>query len=130
MGIFSSIKNAIFGKDEDDKPAPAPAPATAAPGQGGTGWGSTKQKEGISEVDVEARLDAMEGSERLNWRTSIVDLMKLIGVDSSYDNRKELAQELGRADYSGSAEDNIWLHKQTMRELAKNGGKVPAQFLD
>lgn len=130
MGIFSSIKNAIFGKDEDDKPAPAPAPTTAAPGQGGTGWGSTKQKGGISEVDVEARLDAMEGSERLNWRTSIVDLMKLIGVDSSYDNRKELAQELGRADYSGSAEDNIWLHKQTMRELAKNGGKVPAQFLD
>ena len=56
--------------------------------------------------------------------------MKLIGVDSSYGNRKELAQELGRTDYSGSAEDNIWLHKVTMQHLALNGGKVPDQFLD
>ncbi|MEL7446146.1 MAG: DUF3597 domain-containing protein [Pseudomonadota bacterium] len=121
MGIFSSIKNAIFGSDEEDKkpeakaaPAPAAAPKPAA----------------ISEVDVEARLDAMTGADKLNWRTSIVDLMKLIGVDPSYGNRKELAGELGRTDYEGSAEDNIWLHKQTMKELAKNGGKVPADFLD
>ena len=127
MGIFSSIKRAIFGEKKEE---PAAAPA-AQPGQeGGAGWGSARHAEGMSEVDVEARLDGMEGSERLNWRTSIVDLMKLIGVDSSYENRKELAQELGRADYSGTAEDNIWLHKQTMQELAKNGGKVPAEFLD
>ncbi len=127
MGIFSSIKNAIFGSDEDDKktkaaPAPAPAP-TAAPA-------AAPKPVSISEVDVAARLDAKPGADKLNWRTSIVDLMKLLGLDASYANRKELATELGRADYSGSADDNIWLHKQTMKELAKNGGKVPAEFLD
>ncbi len=119
MGIFSSIKNAIFGSDEEEKKPAAPAAPAAAP-----------EPVAISEVDVEARLDAMDGADALNWRTSIVDLMKLIGVDSSYANRKELAVELGNADYSGSAEDNILLHKQTMQELAKNGGKVPAEFLD
>lgn len=125
MGIFSSIKNAIFGKKEEDAAAPkAATTATAAPRQ------ATPQPQPVAEVDVEARLDAMPGADKLNWRTSIVDLMKLIGVDSSYESRKELAQELGNADYSGSAEDNIRLHKQTMQALAKNGGKVPAQFLD
>ena len=84
----------------------------------------------ISEVDVEARLAAMAGADKLNWRTSIVDLFKLVGLDPSYANRKELAQELGRTDYEGSAEDNIWLHKATMREIAKNGGKVPASMTD
>lgn len=119
MGIFSSIKNAIFGKKEAKAATPAPsAPAAAA------------KPAAISEVDVEASLDAMAGADKLNWRTSIVDLMKLIGVDASYSNRKELAEELGNSSYSGSAEDNIKLHKQTMQELAKNGGKVPAEFLD
>lgn len=72
----------------------------------------------------------MPGADKLNWRTSIVDLMKLIGIDASYANRKELAEELGNTSYSGSAEDNIKLHRQTMQEIAKNGGKVPAQFRD
>lgn len=122
MGIFSSIKNAIFGKKEEKEAAPAAtASTTAAP---------TAKPAAISEVDVEARLDAMAGADNLNWRTSIVDLMKLIGVDSSYANRKELAEELGNTSYSGSAEDNILLHRQTMQELAKNGGKVPPQFHD
>ena len=120
MGIFSSIKNAIFGEEEEEKPAAAPAPAAAAP----------ERSKLISEVDVEAKLDGMDGADKLNWRTSIVDLMKLIGIDSSYENRKELAQEFGRTDYSGSAEDNMWLHKVTMQHLAHNGGKVPSQFLD
>ena len=121
MGIFSKIKDAIFGKKEDDAAStPSVAPATPAPAESKL----------ITEVDVEARLDAMDGADKLNWRTSIVDLMKLIGVDSSYENRKELATELGRTDYSGSAEDNIWLHRVTMQHLAHNGGKVPAQFLD
>jgi len=124
MGIFSSIKNAIFGSDKkDEKPAAAPAAAPAA-------TPAASQPRAIDEVDVAARLDAMPGADKLNWRTSIVDLMKLINVDSSYQNRKELAQELGNADYSGSAEVNILLHRQTMRELAKNGGKVPAEFTD
>ncbi len=126
MGIFSSIKNAIFGKKEEEvaaKPAAAPPAAPAAPA-------APSAPKVISHVDVAARLDAMPGADKLNWRTSIVDLMKLIDVDSSYANRKELAQELGRSDYEGSAEDNLWLHKVTMQELAKNGGTVPAEFLD
>jgi len=125
MGIFSSIKNAIFGKKEE-KAAPAAAATTqAAPAQP-----APAEPEPVEIVDIEERLDAMEGADELNWRTSIVDLMKLIEVDSSYANRKELAQELGNEDYSGSAEDNILLHKQVMQALADNGGKVPADLLD
>ena len=120
MGIFSSIKNAIFGSDEDEKKEAAPAAAKeAAPAVAP-----------VSEIDVEASLSAKPGAGDLNWRTSIVDLFKLLGLDPSYANRKELAQELGRTDYSGTAEDNIWLHKATMQEIAKNGGKVPSDMLD
>jgi len=73
----------------------------------------------------------MSGNVRVAWRTSIVDLMKLVGMDSSLAERKELAQELGyTGELSGSAEMNIWLHKAVMRELAKNGGKVPANLTD
>lgn len=127
MGIFSSIKNAIFGHKEE-KPAPAAAPAAAVPPRPAAA--PAPQPAVLEEVDVEARLDALPGADALNWRTSIVDLMKLIGVDSSYDNRKALAEELGNASYGGSAEDNIRLHRQTMQELAKNGGKVPKEFID
>ena len=123
MGIFSSIKNAIFGKDDEVKEAPKPP----SPDQARV---DAPQQNPKPVIDVANPLDSMPGADRLNWRTSIVDLMKLIGVDSSYENRKALAQELGRADYSGSAEDNVWLHKRTMRELSANGGKVPAEFLD
>ena len=126
MGIFSSIKDAIFGKKAKANEAPAGTAKT------GNAWADapTTQARAVSEVDVEKQLDGMDGADKLNWRTSIVDLMKLIGVDPSYENRKELATELGRSDYSGSAEDNIWLHKRTMKELSANGGKVPAEFLD
>lgn len=138
MGIFDKIQETIFGRKDDNKapeseqtpapeaeqapetreaPAPEAAPAPAQPAP-------------INEVDVEARLNGMSGADKLDWRVSIVDLMKLIGVDSSYANRKALAQELGRSNYSGSAEDNIWLHRTTMQALARNGGKVPAEFLD
>ena len=84
-------------------------------------------------VDVEAVLNDMAAkkSEKLNWRTSIVDLLKLLGMDSSLSARKQLAQEL---DYSGdmgdSAAMNMWLHKQVMKKLAENGGKVPADLRD
>jgi hypothetical protein len=80
-------------------------------------------------VDVEAVLEALsaKSSQKLNWRTSIVDLMKLVGLDSSLENRKELAAELGYSgDKNDSAAMNIWLHKAVMRKLAENGGKVPA----
>lgn len=120
MSIFSKIKDANFGKKAEAAPAPAPEaaaiPMEAAPAP--------------VEVDVEAVVSAMPGADGLNWRSSIVDLMKVVGIDSSYDNRKELAQELGNTDYAGSAEDNILLHKQVMQALAENGGKLPAEMLD
>ena len=121
MGIFSSIRDAIFGKPAKAQPAPD------RPAAGNTGTIVAPRPQPLEEVDVERRLEAMTGADSLNWRSSIVDL---IGVDSSYGSRKELAQELGNTDYSGSAEDNILLHKQTMQALARNGGKVPKQFLD
>ena len=135
MGIFSSIKNAIFGKDEDEA-APAARSAAATPAQPAA-TGSAKPANPVpsaprpmAEVDVEKKLDAMPGADDLNWRTSIVDLMKLVGLDPSYANRKELAAELGDADYSGTAEENIALHRRVMQEIARNGGIVPASLKD
>ncbi|MEE4537412.1 MAG: DUF3597 domain-containing protein [Erythrobacter sp.] len=119
MGIFSSIKSAIFGESEEQtkEPTPAPVEPTRAP--------TTPRTEPISKVDVAERLDRMPASDKLNWRTSIVDLMKLVGIDPSFENRKELAGEMGDANYSGKAEENIWLHKAVMRRMAESGGKVP-----
>ena len=121
MGIFSKIKDAIFGKEAKAQEAPPATTPTGVPPQ---------QDQSVPMVNVENSLDSMPGADRLNWRTSIVDLMKLINVDSSYENRKALAQELGREDYSGTADDNIWLHRRTMQELSANGGRVPPEFLD
>lgn len=131
MSMFSDLMGRIFGKKEanpavgeETAPTPAPEPgAAAAPAA-------------ISIVDVEANLAAMakENSEELDWKRSIVDLMKLVGMDSSYGARKELALELGYSqaniDSKGSAEMNMWLHKEVMKQLAANGGKVPADLLD
>jgi hypothetical protein len=79
-------------------------------------------------VDVEAVLSGMaaQNSQKLDWRHSIVDLMKLLGLDSSLSARQELARELGYSGATdGSAEMNIWLHRQVMQKLAENGGRVP-----
>ncbi|MEO1488990.1 MAG: DUF3597 domain-containing protein [Pseudomonadota bacterium] len=124
MGIFSSIKSAIWGSDEDEAPAAAPA-AQAAPAAE-----AKPERDAISAVDVEARVSSIPGADKLNWRTSIVDLMKLLNLDSSYDNRKELAGEVGIDGYSGSAEDNIALHKAVMNKLAEAGGIVPDDLKD
>lgn len=124
MGIFSSIKDKIFGKAEAQE-APAPAPAAPAPVPT-----ANKAVAPTTVVDVEAQLDAMPGADKLNWRTSIVDLMKLVGLDASFANRKELAGEMGDRDYSGTAEENLWMHKQVMIRLANDGGKVPAELRD
>ena len=125
MSIFSSIKNAIFGSKAEAAPAPVEAAPVAAPEAAPVAVAPA------AAVDVEANLAALGAGKDLNWRSSIVDLMKLLGIDSSLANRKELAQELGyTGDLDGSAEMNIWLHKATMRELAANGGKVPAELLD
>lgn len=129
MSIFSRIKESIFGKKEE-APAPAPSPSPVDMANEAIAVATAAAPAPLSEVDVEASLDAMPGADKLNWRSSIVDLMKLVGIDASYDNRKELAHELGDADYSGSAEENITLHKQVMKALSDNGGKVPASMTD
>lgn len=130
MGIFSTIKNAIFGHP---KAAPAPAPAPAAAPSPAAAPAPAPAPAPMSDVDVEHVLEAMAEAnpQKLNWRTSIVDLMKLVGMESSLAERKELAQELGYTGaLDGSAEMNIWLHKAVMKKLAENGGKVPASLLD
>jgi len=128
MGIFSSIKDAIWGSDDESEAAAAqtsPQPAAAAPTSP-----APPKRAAISEVDVAARLSAMPGAEKLNWETSIVDLLKLLDLDASYDNRKELAGEVGIEGYSGSAEDNIALHRAVMKKLADAGGIVPDDLKD
>ena len=132
MSIFGKIKDAIFGHKAHAQPAPQPSAPSEVTGVAPTRQGTvTNQPTAVSEVDVEHNLAEMGHGKDLNWRTSIVDLMKLLGIDSSLDNRKELARELGyTGDLDGSAEMNIWLHKATMRELARNGGKVPAAMTD
>ena len=125
MGIFSSIKNAIFGSDEPESPAPAAAPAAAVAAPAPTAP--------PVEVDVEAILEAKAAAlgKPSNWRVSIVDLMILLGMDHSLANRKELAAELGyEGPLDGSADMNIRLHRAVMRALAVNGGKVPPQMMD
>ena len=122
MSIFSSIKDAIFGKAQA-APAPAAAAPTAAPAPAAA----------PEPVDIEAIMTAAAASVdyESNWRTSIVDLMKLCGLDSSIGNRKELAKELGyTGDMNDSASMNIWLHRQVMNQLAANGGHVPADLKD
>ena len=129
MSIFGKIKDAIFGHKAEAKPV-TPA-ATTAPRAGTAASAPVVTAAPVPQVDVEANLAAMAGDKDLNWRSSIVDLMKLLGIDSSLDNRKELARELGyTGDLDGSAEMNIWLHKATMRALEENGGKVPATLRD
>jgi hypothetical protein len=138
MGIFSSIKDAIFGKKAEA------ATIDAAPAAGSIASAIPMALDAatsamaaapvtMSDVDVIATLSAKADAkgQDLNWKSSIVDLMKLLDIDSSLANRKELATELGyTGDLDGSAEMNIWLHKAVMRELAKNGGVVPAELLD
>jgi len=145
MSILGKIMSAIFGTASAAGASPAPAGASAAPAAGaaagprsaagaapGSAAGAAPQgtagAASMSQVDVAAVLTAMaaKNKEKLDWRRSIVDLMKLLGLDSSLAARKELAKELHYAgDTNDSASMNIWLHKQVMQKLAANGGKVP-----
>ena len=126
MGFFSSILSKLgFGEQAVAAAEQAPSAATApAPAAGPAA---------ISEVDVLGQLEALAAShaEKLNWKVSIVDLMKLLGLGSSLSARKVLATELGcPADRMGdSAAMNIWLHKTVLQKLAANGGNVPAELL-
>ena len=134
MSIFGKIMGAIFGSKAD-----------AAPASGGSGGGATPSASGSApaaapssapaappaSVDVAAILDKAVAAkkEKLEWRTSIVDLMKALDIDSSLGARKELAKELGyTGDTNDSAKMNVWLHKQVMAKLAANGGKLPADI--
>ncbi|EAQ29389.1 hypothetical protein NAP1_01415 [Erythrobacter sp. NAP1] len=124
MGIFSSIKNAIFGDDEEDK-KPVDRPDTKP-----TATSGPKERAAITLDEVENRIGNIPGADKLNWQTSIVDLMKLVKIDPSYENRKELATELGMVDYSGTAEQNIALHRAVMNKIALAGGVVPGDLKD
>ena len=137
MSIFGKIMGAIFGHSAAATPAgggtAAPAGgATASPSAGSTASASPSAAPAQS-VDVAAIVDkaAAAKHEKLEWRTSIVDLMKVLDLDSSLKARQELAKELGyTGDMNDSAKMNIWLHKQVMNKLAANGGKVPADLKD
>jgi hypothetical protein len=125
MGIFSSIMAKLgFGDDKVAEVAAAPAApaAVAAPAV-----------VPISAVDVVAKMEALAAAhaEKLNWKVSIVDLMKLLGLESSLAVRKELATELGcpAEKMADSAQMNMWLHKTVLQKLAENGGNIPASLL-
>jgi hypothetical protein len=129
MSIFGKIMSAIFGTSASATPASGGA---AAPASGGAATsGSASAAPPAQTVDVAAILDKAVAAqkEKLEWRTSIVDLMKALNIDSSLSARKELAHELGyTGDTNDSASMNIWLHKQMMAKLAANGGKLPADI--
>ncbi len=126
MGIFSSIMNKIFHHTGGEaQAAPSPAPIPAAPASPTI---ASSAPTPMAAVDVEAVLTMMANDKGGggNWRSSIVDLLKLLDLDSDIGARKELAEELGvHAGDHGSAEQNIALHKAVMRKLAENGGVVP-----
>jgi hypothetical protein len=127
MSIFGKIMSAIFGTKATATPAGGAAPASG--GAAGTGSAAGTSAAPAQTVDVAPILDkavAAKG-EKLAWRTSIVDLMKALDIDSSLGARKELAKELGyTGDTNDSASMNIWLHKQVMAKLVANGGKLPS----
>ncbi|HXL32410.1 MAG TPA: DUF3597 domain-containing protein [Bradyrhizobium sp.] len=126
MSIFGKIMSAIFGS----RAGAAPAGGGAATGSGSAA-GSSAPAAPAQSVDVAPILDkAVAGKgEKLAWRTSIVDLMKALDIDSSLTARKELAKELGyTGDTNDSASMNVWLHKQVMIKLAANGGKLPPEI--
>lgn len=135
MSLFSTILQKLgFG---DAKPAPAPATPTVAgspaPAAVEAAPTAAPVPVAISQVDVVAKLEALAAgnAQKLNWKTSIVDLMKLLGLDSGLAARKELATELGcPADkMADSAQMNMWLHKAVLQRLADNGGNVPKELL-
>ncbi|QND42370.1 DUF3597 domain-containing protein [Rhizobium leguminosarum bv. viciae] len=150
MGIFDKIKHAIFGEAKAAEPVAAYAPKTELSASACLTVGSaqsnacgpcpaeqakppTATAPGTGTVDIVPILDAAvkKSGQKLDWRRSIVDLMKAVGMDASLTERKELAAELGyTGDTNDSAKMNMWLHKALMKRLSENGGKVPADLLD
>lgn len=133
MSIFGNIMTAIFGSKAGAAPGSTGATPSggAAAGTGSTAAPASTSTAPTQSVDVAAIVDkaAAAKGEKLQWRTSIVDLMKALDIDSSLTARKELAKELGyTGDSNDSASMNIWLHKQVMAKLAANGGKLPPEI--
>ena len=127
MSVFGDIMSAIFGHSAS---AATPGSATTTPISAPSGTTAAKPANQAN-VDVAAVLDSLakQKKQRLKWRTSMVDLMKLLDLDSSATARKHLAQELHyQGDMKNSAKMNVWLHKQVMVKLAENGGKVPDEL--
>ena len=134
MSIFSNILARIFPPSHPAVVAAAPATPVAANAPASTpaqanapaAPAAPAAAPAAQPVDVEAVISKMPGASSLNWKTSIVDLLKVLGLDSSLEARKQLAHELG---YSGNTQDsaamNIWLHQEVVAKLAANGGKVP-----
>ena len=130
MSIFGKIRDAIFGRKAQARPAPS---QSHTQGQAMPQMNQPAPTAPQVDVDVDAILAqaAAEKGQELNYKSSIVDLMKLLDLDSSLANRQELAEELGyTGERDGSAEMNIWLHKAVMRKLEENGGKVSADLRD
>ncbi|WP_313102568.1 DUF3597 domain-containing protein [Brevundimonas sp.] len=133
MSVLASILGGIFKKKKDEPAAPAaPAPTpTAAPVAPQAAPTAPAAAAPPPEVDVAGILDFMndQRAQKLNWRTSIVDLMKLVGLESSLAERKELADELSyTGDKSDSASMNIWLHAQVIQKIRDNGGRLPTDL--
>ena len=135
MGLFGKILEKL-GIGDDDKDRKPSQPTTPSPTAGGTATRTTAPPppRAMTMVDVVSQLEkrAAANPEKLNWRTSIVDLLKLLDIDSSLQARKELATELGApAQVMGdSAQMNMWLHRTVLGRIAANGGNVPRELLD
>jgi len=128
MSIFGKIMSAIFGSSATAAPTGGAAAGTAPAGGGGAAAPAAAPAQ---TVDVAPILDKAVAAkkEKLEWRTSIVDLMPALDIDSSLPARQELAKELGyTGDTNDSASMNVWLHKQVMAKLAANGGKLPPEI--
>jgi hypothetical protein len=134
MNVFGKLMDKIFNRGEEaPKTSAAPPRGNVVPPAAPSATAPSAPATATAVVDIESVLEGMaaKSGRKFNWRTSIVDLMTLVGMDSSLSERRELARELG---YTGDTQDtatmNIWLHKQVMKKLAENGGKVPADLLD
>ena len=130
MSIFGKIMGAIFGHSAEAAPRGGAA-ASGGTSSGGGAASATPAPGPAQAVDVAPILDKAVAAkhEELEWRTSIVDLMKALDIDSGLATRKELARELGYSgDNNDSASMNVWLHKQVMAKLAANGGKLPPEI--
>ncbi|HEX8047962.1 DUF3597 domain-containing protein [Rhizobium sp.] len=140
MGIFDKIKGAIWGEAKAAEAPPTATPTTTTAGTAPSSSAPTTptatapaSTTSASPVDIASILDAAvkKSGQKLDWKHSIVDLMKALGMDASLAERKELAQELGyTGDAGDSAKMNIFLHKALLKKLSDNGGKVPADLLD